>query len=229
MSKYEWERGTVTIPASEWAGFRKGLLDKWNAKQDELLTDALRAHTAVEAAAKGKRGEGRQTAMTDALYQHCGFRKDSWGWEPRNDEQMGRYEAISRLVFKREGWSGPVTLQKPKRKDLDLKAVTKDANISLPDAHVSFRNKGRTVTWDVSENNHAVERAHQHWFARALFSALGRITWTRGSGGQIVGNDEYNRDADYEGGGGNYVTREFGPVKRKLGTTRARLPSFSRF
>lgn len=222
MSRNEWERGTITIPAAEWAGFRKGLLTQWNAKQEELLADALRAHKAIEAAAKGKRGEGRQTAMTDALHSFCGFRQTQWGWESRSEEQQQRHEALSRLVFKRESWNGPVTLQTPKRSALDLKPLTKDADFSLSDAHIRLVNKDRTVTWSVGENNHACEHAREHWFAKVLFAALNRITWTRGSGGQIVGNDEYNRDSDYEGGGGNYVTAEYGPnVQKRRPVTRS--------
>jgi len=40
------------------------------------------------------------------------------------------------------------------------------------------------------------------------------VEWTRGSGGTIIGNDEYNQDSDAVGGGGNYVCYEFGPRKK---------------
>lgn len=42
-----------------------------------------------------------------------------------------------------------------------------------------------------------------------LFRYLERVTWTSRSGGQIIGNDEYNRDSCEAGGGGNYVVREY--------------------
>lgn len=73
---------------------------------------------------------------------------------------------------------------------------------------------GNTVTWDVPENNHAPERAHSHPMAASLFGFLRTVRWTARSGGAIAGNDEYNRDADYAGGGGNYVVEAFGKSTR---------------
>lgn len=70
--------------------------------------------------------------------------------------------------------------------------------------------KGNTVIWDVPENNHACDHAREHPLAVALFEFLDRrVEWTSRSGGTIVGNDEYNREDDSVGGGGNYVVREY--------------------
>lgn len=68
---------------------------------------------------------------------------------------------------------------------------------------------GRKLHWAVRLNNHSVERAHEHPLGVALFRQLDRITWTRGTGGQIVGNDEYNEDYQDCGRGANYVTRSW--------------------
>ena len=209
MSCYNWERGTITIPAKEWAGFRKGLLEAWNTKQLQMLERAKRAHTALKAATKGKRGKNRDEALKAAILRHIGQEHD----------YSAMTEGLRGLVLTYDQNKRAYTLNgsQPQRKALKLCPVSKDADIELGEAYVGLRNKGRTVTWSVSENNHAVDRANEHWFAQELFRRLGRITWTRGTGGQILGNDEYNRDAgeDHAGGGGSYVTHEYRVVTAK--------------
>jgi hypothetical protein len=80
------------------------------------------------------------------------------------------------------------------------------------EARLTLEEATRTLRWNVSENNHAVEYAWAHPMGRALARALASVTWTRGSGGTFIGNDEYNRDSECEDGGANYVTRGYGPL-----------------
>ena len=203
MSCYNWESGTITLPAKEWAGFRKGLLEAWNKRQLELLERAKRVHATLKAVCKGKRGKNRDAALKAAIGRHI----------DHNDEDLT--ELV--LTYDRDKRAYALNGSQPQRKALKLFAVSKDAEVRLPDADVHFQNKGRTVTWDVPENNRAVEHANNHWFAQLLFEKLGRIAWSRGTGGKIIGNDEYSRDAgrEYEGGGGSYVTREYRALTAK--------------
>lgn len=104
----------------------------------------------------------------------------------------------------------------PKLADLDRhfgpRATSKTRTVGVGDWTISF--DGRELHWRVGENNHAVERAHEHPVVKTLFRLLSQVHWTRGSGGEFVGNDEYNRDSDYAGGGANYVTMRFGKAAR---------------
>lgn len=223
MSCYEWEAGEIHIPASQWARFRTELLRKWNERQTANWELAKDAHKAAKEAAKGKRGESRTKAIRESLAKSAGGRLDKWGLfeAPRKRSQWWggveedsdastRWEMLQSHCL--DGWGKSANLVKtqPKKKDFGLKALTKSASLYSGDAHISFNNENSVVVWHVSENNHACERAHEWWFAKELFKALGRIKWTRNSGGQIVGNDEYNRDADYAGGGANYIKQNFG-------------------
>jgi hypothetical protein len=217
MSCYEWERGTITLSAKEWPTFRKSMLEVWNAGQEELFLQAQQCHTLCEAAAKGVRGAGeRGEAMKKALGDFC-----------RND--YDRVFTLTRMLLKTDGnWGSPVTLMAPKRAALDLKKVSQSANLETSDFSVGLVNETRSVVWDVPENNRARESAHAHWFATKLFTALSRVEWARGTGGTIVGNDEYHRDSDYEGGGGNYVVQRFGPKEAKAQRTGRTFVSYAR-
>lgn len=203
MSKYEWERGTIKIPSKDWANFRTTLIKAWNDRELSKLERAKSAHTQLKAVIKGKRGEPRRKALAEAADRIFQATKD--GYE------------IQRLVV--EGYGKTLNLKGslPKKKDLKILPTSKDAVIHFSDATIVLRNKDRTVEWDVGENNRACEHSRSHPMGQKFFALLAKIKWTRGTGGAIVGNDEYNRDAgmDYAGGGGNYVTAEYSQAKDK--------------
>jgi len=212
MSCSEWESGKIVIPAKEWARFRIELLKDWNRYQQTLFEDAKRAYPIVKAAVKGKRGHRARAEAVRKSLEHT-FRED--------------YERADRVrdLLVDSGWDNEkreptMKLHAPRKKDLKTVATSKDATIHIEDATIVFTNKTRTLKWTVHENNHARDHAHQHWFAKRLFAALDRIKWARGSGGKIVGNDEYNQENREAGGGANYVTREYGP--------KVKLPRFNR-
>jgi len=196
MSKYEWERGTIKIPAKEYSKLRKAVITEYNRLQDELYNEAVQAHAKILAAKKGKRGFDvyKYAAGYDGLDLSC--------------------DLLS-LLFNRE------KLRKPKKSGLRKKPVSKDCTLDIGEADITFN--GRCVIWDVPENNHACESARQHSLAKFLFRKLSNIAWTRGSGGQIIGNDEYNRDSDYKGGGSNYVTASYPSANKSYGSYGQRL------
>lgn len=216
MSKYEWESGTIKIPAKEWAGFRTKLIKAHNVLEETRLKQATQMHAKLKELLKGKRGEARQEVM-DRFEEKC-------------RHVLGYDEKVIGMVLETK-WSGGkqvyVLKGAPRKKDIEILPTTKDCVLSAGDeATITLRNDDRTVTWSVNENNHACDRARRHPMGGHLFRALAGIEWTRGSGGKIVGNDEYNSDADYAGGGGNYVTDEFGPEAQKR--QRKELARFNR-
>jgi hypothetical protein len=226
MSKYEWERGTITIPSKAWAKFKTDLREAYNAMQEQAFKDAKRIYDALMAKAKGRRKIDSQE--WERWFSELATTRKHNGWSGYYDAEIDNYDKISdvlgvhHLIYggMRDGkkMTRPVRPQKksfPKQGQRSAKTgkgicynVGHDAVIIVCD------DKSRQVTWDVPENNHAVEHAKEHPLAGKFFGLLNKIEWTRGSGGSIVGNDEYNRDdRDYEGGGGNYVTSYYGPKK----------------
>ena len=62
---------------------------------------------------------------------------------------------------------------------------------ALHDSDLSIVFKGRTVVWDVDDNNHSVDRARSSPLGQAFFRLLGKVKWTRGTGGYIQYRNEY--------------------------------------
>jgi hypothetical protein len=213
MSKYEWERGTIVIPADAWSAFRRVLVEKWNAEQERLLVLAQTLRGEVEKAAKGKRGFDRTAWLRERM------RAREWGSSGESERSDDCDEVIRLIGLDSKHvdgvWSTPSKSHAPKRKDLRLMPISRGGALRLDEATIVLDDATHSVTWSVSENNHACETARSLPMARALFAALDRVEWKRGSGGKIVGNDEYRRDSDGEGEGGNYVTAEYGPNVQK--------------
>ena len=228
MSCYNWERGTIKIPSSEWAGLKAAVRTQFNQKQDMGYQLSILLYHHLKKALKGKRNQSElldpsRSILQGRLYE-SGFTVEPEALQekgfpahlyrgPRvrpesSDEQYDFWHQVYRsVVVKKDGkW----VIRKPQKKHWPA-ATNKTRRFEATcEADIVFSDdKTKTVLWCVSENNRAVETARDSSLGKALFHALGKITWTRGSGCKIVGNDEYNRDDEYEGGGANYVTEEY--------------------
>ena len=218
MSRYEWERGTITIPSAQWAKFKAEVREGYNKSKlsDFQTAGTLQAKLlSLHAIHKSKNPNTyggywdnllklAWEAVEKPVHNRYGVRTDS-------EISYGQRDDIEQAIFRNGTKNVPL---KPLKKSFPL-ADSTTKSLSLGDANVEFEDKTRGATWDVSENNRAIEHANATALAKAFFSALSKIEWTRGSGGKIIGNDEYNRDNEYEGGGGNTVNHEFGPESQK--------------
>lgn len=85
------------------------------------------------------------------------------------------------------------------------------------DLSLHFKRETRTVVFSVSENNHAREHADNTVLAKTFYDQMAKVHWTHGTGGVVLGNDEYNLEAGYEreGGGGSYVVAAYGYIGAK--------------
>jgi hypothetical protein len=230
MSRYCWESGTIKIPGKEWKGFRDSLAKAWNDRQAKLFEVAVRAHAHLLAEkAKAARGKFEPGQAFSAAYEPSGARTA----DARTLDELAGLDEVRSAVLKtvQDPKKGRVqVLQAPKKKDFAPVATTKATAFSAGyEGSIHLDHKSKSVSWSVSENNHAVEDARGSYMGRTLFRLLSKVTWTRGSGGEIVGNDEYNRDDREAGGGANYVTANYGvhAQKRKEALAQGVLGSFS--
>lgn len=212
MSKYDWERGTIKLPAKEYARVRRAVMDAYNQRMAEGLRVANRTYDKVKILLKGKRGIDTMLFIEDELYrEELGFRRSS---VPDFGDDADMLDRALRSMFPK----GKGRMQKPKKKDFPL-ANARTQAFAEDDAFISFNPKDKTVLWEVDENNRAVERARNSTIGKALFRALHRVEWTARTGGTIYGNDEYHRE---EGDGSNYVAATFGKDTPKRSKPLAR-------
>ena len=197
MSCYNWCSGTIKIPTKEWSSFRKALIARHNEYLNQAYLTARKIYEEIKSDSKYKRDYRYQEAVHTKLY---------------NMPNMSFPAHIRDLIYMSltAGSYPNIKLALPKKKDFPK------ANLNTTDyGYFTLDHNSKSISYYVDENNRAVERASEDMFVKYVFRLFHRINWTRNSGGKIIGNDEYNRDSDYEGGGGNYVVYSFGPDGQK--------------
>ena len=202
MSNYGWERGTVILPRAAIVPMRRAIIAKNNQVADDGLTLAKKAWAA--ATPKQKRSN---TEMFDLVMKTGGRSSYTFGhvYYDHTDASMRAAEILDVHV----GGTTPRAPQKKNARRLGAAATQFEAGGEL---FVTFDTNTGQMTWEVQDGNHSVDRAHESWLAKTVLGELDKVKWTRGTGGYITGNDEYNQDSDDYGAGANYVTSAFGPI-----------------
>src|SRR5271170_7446062 len=214
MSKHGWERGEIKLPSAEAVAFRHGMVEFFNQRQTRLFSDSVSLFKFIKAAGKGK----RNFDYHEAARKHAVMTR-SYGYGIGSDQVEG-FDEMFDAIFPYEQNGRSRKPKAPKKKDFALAKLSAKGLPVGSEAGIEF--KGSTVIWSVGENNHSVERAHEHAVGREFFKRLSRVKWTARSGGEIVGNDEYNRENTSSGGGGNYTTNRYGSAdKQSLSAMRS--------
>jgi len=208
MSCYEWERGEFKLSCAEYRRVKKQMIAAYKEYWDNYYINALKVYEKMIAAAKGKRNVNWQQ-----IYQGCSFvncAHYSFGHRVEYTEELDPEGKVYNSYS-----MGNKRPPKPKKKDFKPNIDRKKFCIHFEETSISFNDQNKTIIWHVDENNHACERAKQHELGKVFFKILSTVKWTRGTGGQIVGNDEYNGDSYEAGSGGNYVKATYGPKAQK--------------
>ena len=206
MSCYDWEHGTIKLPAGQAPILRKLLAEAAERRIVALTAETDRGWDYLKKLSLAKRRDLRTwDSFLEKLDQDA-----LW--------LLQRYDGTTRST----AWARPTQKQirdSVVRRYKDHTGATVTVFLCGSEATISLC--GNTVEWDVPENNHATERAGDHPLAVVLFRYLDKVTWTSRSGGEIIGNNEYNRDSYDAGGGGNYVVREYSAAEQKRAAAAA--------
>jgi len=211
MSCSNWERGEIKLPSTAAVAFRHDMVNFYNNRMTILFGKAQGVYTYLKAQGKGKRNYDYEEAFRKFMESGSG----SYGRVDAIDAEG--YDELHDALFPYDQKHVAGKNRKPKAPKKNqfkhLNLSTKGMNVGH-EASIFF--KGRVLLWSVSENNHSVERAHEHSVARHFFKRLSEVNWTRGSGGELVGNDEYNEESRESGGGANYVTARYGQEQKVI-------------
>lgn len=184
MSCNNWEGGSVKFSMREWVAFRTAIISKVNELREKKYRLACEGYAAAQEAGKGQRGFSRADWVQDSE----------------------RFWDVARYITRR----GDKKIYKPKKKAFPTLPTTQSVVLHLEEVTITLDNKKRAMTYSSGENNRAAESGRENPVVALMFQRLRAITWTRGTGGEFVGNDEYNRDSRESGGGGNYTIACFG-------------------
>ena len=191
MSCYGWERGNIQLPKSKYAAIKKGFIASYNAYLLDQLERSKRLRDHVFAVNKGKRNVQWYYALQDNM--------SKFGVE---------WDTLNKMIATiNEDGKKPSNLNKKLMNLANSKTTAFDV---AGEGQITFINGDKSVVWYVEENNRSVDRCRESKVGELFFGMLRKIEWTRGSGGEIVGNDEYNQEDAHAGGGANYVTSSFG-------------------
>ncbi len=207
MSCHEWEEGDIVLPASAWPAFKADLRNAWNALQAQRFALALELYERVLL-----EGKTQRNAPWSAIAARVGESLRLRNTQGHIEDEDALYLALNSILpYERRKLTGSAGKPlKPKKQDF-APAHSLTTEYRFCGAMIELHEKTRTVFWRVEENNHACDRARRQRMARAFFESLRRVSWTRGSGGDIVGNNEYHREDRHAGGGANFVKNTFGP------------------
>jgi hypothetical protein len=207
MSHNDWEQGTIVLPSAAAAVLKKTLREKQNAFHNDVRTTAIKFHKHI--------GTTSRTKYKAALAWNSPLKQSKVG--ESGYQQMVRRAAIQvleRMLFERKALP-PVqpTVAHVSRVAPKATTSTKSYTAIGKDGFEAcvFTLDGRTLSYEVFEGNHAVDDAHDSWMYNIVFSFLRKVQWTRGTGGYIKGNNEYNED-EFGHQAGSYLVSTFGPV-----------------
>ena len=209
MSRYDWEAGSLKLPTAAWVAFKRSLqngVKKMYANDFEL---AVILHGELARRHKGLSGYELSVAFAAELNRTnriLGQRGPET--RPSYDFEILERDEVECLVL---GRARQPVLRKPQKKDVPV-VNARTLTFSEDEMRIKLDNASRTVHYHSGDNNHQVERARSTMTAQLFFELLSKVQWTRGTGGKLMGDDEYNRKSR----GATYVTARYGPLGKDV-------------
>jgi hypothetical protein len=211
MGRYGWQEGSIKLPKAEFTRIRQAVADA-DANESQSVYDRSQEFWAGLTAREKRDPTAYQAALQ-------AFRTKNSRMINSYDRESTLPDGFDHAVGRDYHFGNPAfgaAAKTPKRvQKTDLRfptAKTLDFRTADGEGAITFDRENQTVKWYVQDEKLGYEKARKSSAGSALFDALPRVKWTRGTGGCITGNDDGNGDDHSDGGGANYVMDGFGPI-----------------
>lgn len=194
MGHWDTLHGEIVLPSAEFAAVRQTVQNATNEHQTKVFDE-------TQAFWKGltRQEQADPAAYTAALSKYANAKhKDLYAYQDRPSWNRPAKPAVTEEFLNDVQWRlGLPYGGKPARVLRSDLPIPTNRTTSFPagEGSVSFDKDSNTVRWSTGENRRATEQAHDSVAGTAFFDRLKTVKWTRGTGGVIMGNDEYAADA----------------------------------
>jgi hypothetical protein len=207
MGHWETEHGDIVLPSSEFAAVRQAVQNAEHAHQTRVfdgtqefwkgLTRKQQTDPAAYEAAREAFITERRRLLESALR--------GWG---RGSVTPHAEELIDDLDWR-------LTVPRGKAPARILKSdipfpTNRTTEFPAGEGFVTFNKDSKSVAWETGQYRHVIDRARNSPAGSALFDAVRKVKWTRGTGGVFYGNSELHSEESEDPR--DYVTTAFGPV-----------------
>lgn len=205
MGHWETEHGDIVLPSAEFAAVRQAVQKAAHEHQEKVFDE-----TQVFWEGLTRKEQTDPDAYRAARTRHVAERKrltesalQSWGRRsvtPHAEEIID--DVDWRLTLPRGAKPARVL-----KSDLPF-PTNRTTEFAAGEGSVTFNKESNTVHWDTGQYRDVISKARNSVAGAALFSRIKDVKWTRGTGGVLMGNDEYAEDA----GQGERCYTAYGPI-----------------
>lgn len=207
MGHWETEHGEIILPSAEFAAVRQAVQKAVHEHQTRVfdetqvfwkgLTRKEQTDPAAYEAARERHRKERNRLTESALR--------GWGRRSVTPHAEEIIEDVDwRLTLQRGGAPARVL-----KSDIPF-PTNRTTEFQAGEGSVTFDKERNAVLWETGQYRRVIDRAHNSPAGSALFEAVRKVKWTRGTGGVLHGNNENHSEESSEPG--DYVTTAYGPI-----------------
>lgn len=243
MSNFEEELGEITLPSAEVAPLKATLRTYLNLLHDKVRERSIELHKSFgtrsvsryeDALSKIRASKQEQDRFVERFGRgYTGFaapRHFPRARTPLRPEALVTKDLVDSLAERvlwhilGESKRGRGSIHVPTVEDVNRFApkVTNRTKVFREGSYGYIAFEGRTVTWGVERNNHAVDSARNTNMARLFFDALEMMKWTARTGGVVLYRSEYHDESHDPYGFSDSIRGDFGPLGEKIVDARAK-------